>query len=235
VPINLKMAHILHIETTTTQCSVGLSKDGKIIALSEHNSEQYSHSEKLHVFIQECLQQASLSPSDLDAVAVSKGPGSYTGLRIGVSTAKGICFALDIPLISVSTLLSLSCQATVRSGVIIPLLDARRDEVYAAVYDQNHQEIRDIQAEIITNNSFLNYLNKDSVYIMGPGAEKCKLLIDAHPNLNFESTTSLPSAQQMVKIAHGKFERKEFENVAYFEPFYLKDFIGTPSKKTFIH
>ena len=114
------MAYILHIETTTTQCSVGLSKDGKIIALSEYNDEQYSHSEKLHLYTQECLQQASITLMDLDAVAVSKGPGSYTGLRIGVSAAKGICFALDIPLISVSTLLSLSHQATVHSGVIIP-------------------------------------------------------------------------------------------------------------------
>jgi len=228
------MAYILHIETTTTQCSVGLSKGGKIMVLSEHNDEQYSHSEKLHLYTQECLQQASITLKDLDAVAVSKGPGSYTGLRIGVSAAKGICFALDIPLISVSTLLSLSHQATVHSGVIIPLLDARRDEVYSAVYDKNHQEIRNIQAEIITNDSFLSYLAKGTVYVMGPGAEKCKLLIDEHPNLNFEPKISLPSAQQMAEIAQSKFERKKFEDVAYFEPFYLKDFLGTPSQKKLI-
>lgn len=229
------MAYILHIETSTTQCSVGLSKNGRINVLSEYNDEQYSHSEKLHGFVQECLKQASITTKDLDAVAVSKGPGSYTGLRIGVSAAKGICFALDIPLISVSTLLSLSHQARVNSGVIIPLLDARRDEVYSAVYDNNHQEIRGIQAEIITNNSFSNYLAKGTVYVMGPGAEKCKLLIDKHPNLNFEPTTSFPSAQQMAEIAQSKFERKEFEDVAYFEPFYLKDFLGTPSNKKIIH
>lgn len=225
----------MHIESTTTQCSVALSKDSVVQSLLEYNDEQYSHSEKLHVFIQKCFDETSISAKSLDAVSVSQGPGSYTGLRIGVSAAKGICFAQDIPLISVSTLLSLAHQTTVPSGVIIPLLDARRDEVYSAVYDVNYKKVRDIRAEIITSDSFSNFLQKGPVYLMGPGAEKCKDLIAKHPNLHFEQEVSLPSAKQMVLLAQRKFVKKEFEDVAYFEPFYLKDFLVTPSKKKLIH
>lgn len=229
------MANILHIESSTTQCSVALSKDGIIQCLFEHNDEQYSHSEKLHVFIQKCFDQTSISIENLDAVAVSKGPGSYTGLRIGVSAAKGICFAHDIPLISVATLLSLAHQISVSSGVVVPLLDARRDEVYSSIYNANFEEVRKTQAEVITSDSFSTHLQKGPVYLLGPGAAKCKNLIAKHPNLHFAKESVFPSAKQMVSLAQSKFDKKEFEDVAYFEPYYLKDFLVTPSKKKLIH
>ena len=225
------MGYILHIESTTTQCSVALAKEGKVISLFEYNDKQYSHAEKLHVFIQKCLDQASLSIDQLSAVAVSKGPGSYTGLRIGVSAAKGICFALGIPLISVSTLLSMAHQVSVSSGVVIPVLDARRDEVYSAVFDSNYCQVREIKAEVIYKDSFNEYLEQGLVHVVGPGSEKCNRLLDKHPNLTFESEDLLPSARQMVSLAYELFSKKEFEDVAYFEPFYLKDFIAIPSNK----
>ncbi|MEO6346496.1 MAG: tRNA (adenosine(37)-N6)-threonylcarbamoyltransferase complex dimerization subunit type 1 TsaB, partial [Aquaticitalea sp.] len=143
------MSYILNIETATTNCSVSLSKDGAIWFLKEDNSLNYSHAESLHVFIDDVLKSAKLKPEALDAIAVSKGPGSYTGLRIGVSAAKGLCFALDIPLISVETLQSLAHQVVASSGVIVPMLDARRMEIYSAVYDFSYHQIRDTEAQIL--------------------------------------------------------------------------------------
>ena len=224
------MAIILHLETATTNCSVSISKDDQIVVLKENNAASYSHSEQLHVFIKEALKEASLSFSDLDAVAISKGPGSYTGLRIGVSAAKGICFSLDIPLISIPTLQSMARQVDLKPGeLVIPALDARRMEVYSCVYNNNYQEVRKTRAEIINEESFVEYLGENEVYVVGSGAEKCRGVLQ-HPNFIFDESV-VPSAKDMVLMAFEKYESKQFEDVAYFEPYYLKDFVLQQKKK----
>ncbi len=218
------MPTILNLETATTNCSVSIAKDGKLLAIKEHDTPNYSHSEQLHIFIQAVLKEAKLELSDVDAIAVSKGPGSYTGLRIGVSAAKGLCFSLEVPLISIPTLESMAHQ-TKRgaTGYSIPVLDARRMEVYSAVFDQDVNQIRETKAEIIDGNSFLEFVEKGNVTLLGNGADKCKELLQ-HPNFSFD-TSVVPSAREMATLSHKKFETGEFENVAYFEPYYLKDFI----------
>jgi tRNA threonylcarbamoyladenosine biosynthesis protein TsaB len=214
---------ILNLETATTNCSVSIANNGEIMALREDNSPNYSHSEQLHIFIEEALKEASLSFRDIAAIAVSKGPGSYTGLRIGVSAAKGLCFSLDLPLISVPTLESLAGQGYGKDAdFIIPLLDARRMEVYSSIFDTKGNNIRETRAEIIQEKSFLEYAEKGSVLLIGDGAEKCRELLK-HPNFKFES--ALPTAVGMGEISHRKFKAGNFENVAYFEPYYLKDFM----------
>ena len=224
------MAIILNIETATKNCSVSISKEGVLIALKEQNDGNYSHGENLHVFIEDLLKEANIAPKDFDAIAVSKGPGSFTGLRIGVSTAKGLCFSLDKPLISISTLESLANTIDVdNKSLIIPLLDARRMEVYSAVFNSKHEQIRDIEAQIIDENSFSAYLAKGKVYFLGDGAEKCKNIL-AHKNAIFLDGY-FPSAKQMTNLSFEKYQKNDFEDVAYFEPFYLKDFLVTPSKK----
>ena len=218
------MALILNLETATTNCSVSLAKNGEVIAIKEHNTPNYSHSEQLHVFIEDVLQEASLGRSDLDAVAVSKGPGSYTGLRIGVSAAKGLCFALDIPLISVPTLRNMAEQAKdYKVDFIIPVLDARRMEVYAQVFNKALQEVRETRAEIIDAHSFHDYLNRGRVLFLGSGAEKC-IEVLGHEHVIYE-TGIVPSSREMGRLSFMKFKEKDFEDVAYFEPYYLKDFI----------
>lgn len=217
------MSYLLNIETTTTNCSVSLSKEGETLVLKEDYNTNFSHAESLHVFIDDVITSAKIKLSEIDAIAVSKGPGSYTGLRIGVSAAKGLCFSLDKPLISVSTLESLSHQIKIDKGCIVPMLDARRMEIYSAVFDANHFQIRDIQAQILDEGSFLEYLDKYKVYFIGNGVEKTKTVIQ-HKNAVFIEH-KLPSANEMSKIAFNKFKKNDFENVAYFEPFYLKDFI----------
>ena len=215
---------ILCIETATTNCSVALGENGRTIALKEDYNDQYSHAEKLHVFIDQILSENNLKPQDLAAVAVSKGPGSYTGLRIGVSTAKGLCFALDIPLISVSTLLSLAHQVKKEEGdFIIPLLDARRMEVYTAGFSSEKSLLFPTRTEILDSSSFAEYLTKGKVSFIGNGVQKFQKICE-HPNANMV-LDKLPSAAQMVALAEEKFQKKEFEDVAYFEPFYLKDFM----------
>ncbi len=212
------------METATTNCSVSISENGRLLALQEHNAENYTHSEQLHVFLEEALAQASLQFSELDAVAVSKGPGSYTGLRIGVSAAKGLCFALDIPLISIATLESLSHQVQAAEGeLIIPLLDARRMEVYSAVFDHNHEQLRETKAEIIDEGSFQEYGSAQKRYLIGNGAEKCKGIIKGDTIEFFPKL--VPSAKEMAQLSYKKYVSKDFEDVAYFEPYYLKDFI----------
>ncbi|MCX2681784.1 tRNA (adenosine(37)-N6)-threonylcarbamoyltransferase complex dimerization subunit type 1 TsaB [Galbibacter sp. EGI 63066] len=223
------MAIILNIETATTNCSVSIGKDGKLIALKEINDGGYSHAENLHVFIKEALKDASLSFNDIDAIAVSKGPGSYTGLRIGVSTVKGLCFSLEKPLISIPTLSSLALQLEIENGTVVSLLDARRMEVYSAVFDHEHIQIRDTQAEIITPESFSEFLKRGKVYFIGNGANKCKDVI-MHTNTVFQEETSFPSAREMVSLAETKYKISDFEDVAYFEPYYLKDFVTTKPK-----
>ncbi|MDC6350140.1 tRNA (adenosine(37)-N6)-threonylcarbamoyltransferase complex dimerization subunit type 1 TsaB [Zeaxanthinibacter sp. PT1] len=224
------MALILNLETATTNCSVSLAEDGNLLSLKEENSAGYSHAEQLHYFIEEVIKTAGKKLSDLDAVAVSKGPGSYTGLRIGVSAAKGLCFALDIPLLAIATLDSLARQVRVESGLIIPMLDARRMEVYSKVLDHNYVEIRETKAEVLNENSYTEYVNKGKVYLPGSGAQKCKELFN---DANFEYRDSLvPSAREMTGLSYERYEKGLFEDLAYFEPYYLKDFIlqGKKSK-----
>ena len=178
----------------------------------------------MHVYIQDVLEDAKLSFSDLDAIGVSKGPGSYTGLRIGVSAAKGLCFSLDVPLIGIPTLESMAHQADTQNfDFIIPLLDARRMEVYSEVYNNNLEKIRETRAEIITSDSFNAYAVQGKVLLLGNGAEKCTDVLE-NSNFNFKSEI-VPSAKQMSFLSHKKFENSDFEDVAYFEPYYLKDFI----------
>ena len=217
------MPTIICIETATTNCSVAIAHNGKTLAVKEDYNGSYSHAEKLHVFIQEILEENNLKLSNLDAIAISKGPGSYTGLRIGVSAAKGLCFSLDIPLISVPTLTSLANQVE-QKGIVIPMLDARRMEVYAAVFNLAKEQILKTSAIILEPDSFQEYLERDQVYFIGSGVEKFQKIC-RHPNANFIEN-KLPSAREMVEIAVAKYKISDFEDVAYFEPYYLKDFIA---------
>ena len=222
------MSYILNIETATTNCSVSLSKEGETLVLKEDYNSNYSHAESLHVFIDAVFKEANLKPQDIDAIAVSKGPGSYTGLRIGVSAAKGLCFALNKPLISVDTLEALGNQITIDSGCIVPMLDARRMEVYASVYNKDHVQVRAIEAQILDEHSFKDFLEAGKVYFIGNGVEKTKQII-THPNAIFVEN-KLPSAKEMGRLANAKYKISDLEDVAYFEPSCLKDFIGTKPK-----
>ncbi len=224
------MALILNIETSTTNCSVSLSKEGETLVLKEDYNNKYSHAELLHNYIDEVIIETKISLSSLDAIAISKGPGSYTGLRIGVSAAKGLCFALNIPLIAIPTLESLAHQISAETGVIIPMLDARRMEVYSVVFNANHQQIRETQAQMLDDNSFKKYLEKGKVFFIGNGVAKTKELI-THKNAVFVEG-KLPSANEMSQLAYQKYKKSDIEDVAYFEPYYLKDFIAIkPNKK----
>ena len=225
------MIYILNIETSTTNCSVSLSENGHLIGLKEDNSLQYSHAERLHVYIDELLQTANVSKTQIAAVGISKGPGSYTGLRIGVSAAKGLCYALKIPLISILTLEALAHQVVNPQGPIVSMLDARRLEVYSAIYDTDYNETRTTEAEVLTSESYKELLESTPVYFIGNGVAKTQLLL-SHPNAIFIEN-KLPSAAQMCTLTHAKFNDNDFEDVAYFEPYYLKDFIAIPSKKQF--
>lgn len=217
------MAVILCLETSTTNCSVAIAVDGQIIALQEDNNHQYSHAEKLHSFIDQVLAESGTLKSSLQAIAVSKGPGSYTGLRIGVSSAKGLCFAIDVPLIAIPTLEALANQANIENGLIIPMLDARRLEVYSAVFSSEKEQVRETKAEVLDENSYDDYLKLNNVCFIGDGVEKFKALCK-HKNAIFMDG-KLPSAKQMGALAEIKYCKNDFEDVAYFEPYYLKDFI----------
>ena len=221
------MATILCIETATKNCSVALCVKGNVIALQQDNPNNepdkgFSHAEKLQGYITQVLDQGNVSKNDLNAIAVSKGPGSYTGLRIGVSTAKGLCYALDIPLIAVSTLSSLARKVT--GSLVVPMLDARRMEVYSAVFSSEMEQIREIQAQIITQDSFKTYLDMGQVTFIGDGVEKFEAVC-THPNAVFIKN-ALPSASQMAEVAAHKLSVNQTQDVAYFEPYYLKDFIS---------
>ncbi len=224
------MAKILCLETATTNCSVAVGVNGKVAALVEENARQYSHGEQLHVFIEKALQKAKLNHTELNAIAVSKGPGSYTGLRIGVAAAKGLCFALNLPLIAIPTLESMARQRKAEpEEIIIPLLDARRMEVYSEVYNDQFEVLRETRAEIIDENAFREYSTAKRIHLLGSGAEKCKALLRGE---RFEFHTEiLPSAREMVPLSHTKQQEREFEDIAYFEPFYLKDFILQGGKR----
>ncbi len=218
------MAVILNIESSSTNCSVSVANDGVLLAIKEEDTPNYSHSEHLHAFMKAVLTEANLDFPDLDAIAVSKGPGSYTGLRIGVSAAKGLCFSLNLPLIAIPTLESMA-QQVIGEVFIIPLLDARRMEVYSAVFDRDKHRVRETRAEIVDEHSFKEFLQKGKVVLLGSGAEKCKGVLSG-PNVVF-NTKAVPSAREMASLSYQKFLNKEFEDVAYFEPFYLKDFLIT--------
>ena len=178
------MSTILHIETSTKNCSVSIANCGELMSLKEINTGEYSHAEMLHPLINEALLESKLTIKEIEAIAVGKGPGSYTGLRIGVSAAKGLCFANDIPLISINSLEILAQTVNIDSGLIIPMIDARRMEVYAAIYDKNHNTVRQTKAEIIDQDSFLEELQNQKVYFLGDGAKKCKEII-LHKNAVF--------------------------------------------------
>ena len=216
------MPIILNIETATKNCSVALAKEGKTIACKEIAEQNFSHAEKLHVFIEELLAENQLQFSDLSAIAVSQGPGSYTGLRIGVSSAKGFCYALNIPMIAIDTLQLLAKQIHIEEGIIIPMIDARRMEVFTAFYDKNHNQIRNTQAEIIDETSYKEITEK--IHLVGDGTEKFKnTLIDT--KFVFHSDVVFPSANEMSQLSFDKYQKSDFVDVAYFEPYYLKDFV----------
>ena len=219
------MSYILNIESSTTNCSISLALDGKVIAIKEKNDESYSHSTELHSFIDEVLKESKVSNKELSAIAVSKGPGSYTGLRIGVAAAKGICYALDLPLISVSTLLILAKQIKIDNGLIISVIDARRDEVYSAIFDSSYNFVRKSLPEIINKDSFQELILTNKLFFIGNGQEKCIRLIENNSNLIFSSNDTFPSSKEMAALSFEKFKNSKFEDIAYFEPDYLKNFI----------
>lgn len=218
------MTYILNIETATKNCSVSLAKDGQTVLCKEIAEQGYSHAEKLHVFIEEIIKESGITVKDLKAIAISKGPGSYTGLRIGVSTAKGLCYALGIPLIAIDTLQVLAQKVTQKDGLIVPMIDARRMEVYSAVFDRNQKKIVEVQAEVLTENSYAD--STETVYFVGDCQEKCQSVL-TKANFVFLPEIVFPSANEMSSISFEKFNKNEFEDVAYFEPFYLKDFMLT--------
>lgn len=216
------MSIILNIETATKNCSVALAKNGKTITCKELAAQNFSHAEKLHVFIEEILSENNIQFLDLSAVAVSQGPGSYTGLRIGVSSAKGLCYALNIPLIAIDTLQLLAKQIKIENGIILPMIDARRMEVFSASYDKNHHQIRATQAEIIDENSYQEI--SEQIHLVGDGIEKFKNTL-TDEKFVFHDENIYPSANEMSELSFDKYKKNDFVDVAYFEPFYLKDFL----------
>jgi tRNA threonylcarbamoyladenosine biosynthesis protein TsaB len=221
--------YILNIETSTKNCSVSIAKEGKTIICKEIAEQGYSHAERLHVFIEASLKEVGIVYKDLSAIAVSQGPGSYTGLRIGVSAAKGLCFALGLPLIAVDTLKVLASQATISGGLIVPMIDARRMEVYSSIFTADFERVRNVEAEIISENSFENF--EEMLYFVGDCAEKCEAVLTKE-NFVFLKKIQYPSANEMSVLSFEKYKIGETVDVAYFEPFYLKDFlITTPKKK----
>jgi tRNA threonylcarbamoyladenosine biosynthesis protein TsaB len=224
---------ILLLETATSSCSVALSENGKIIAVREAN-ERNIHASHITLFIEELMIQTGKKYSDLKAVAVSKGPGSYTGLRIGVSTAKGLCYALDIPLLGIDTLEAmasglLSKMEVQQSDLLIPMIDARRMEVYTGIFQKDLKVIEPVNAKIVDASSFDQFSDRNLI-LFGDGAGKFKELFSGQNNIRFIDFTN--SAEDLNFLAFRKFNDNETENTAYFEPFYLKDFLVTKSAKS---
>ena len=227
------MARILNIETSTTVCSVNIAENGNKIIGKETN-EQNAHSKVLTVFIESILKESGIDIKTVDAVAVSKGPGSYTGLRIGVSAAKGIAYAAGINLISVSTLQNMAhgmkqLRDFPKDILFAPMIDARRMEVYTQLFDKDLNQLNEISAQIIDETSFAEQLEKHSIVFFGDGSSKCKDFIQ-HENALFVENMN-PSADYMIPFSEEAYQKGRFEDVAYFEPFYLKDFIATVPKK----
>ena len=234
------MALILNIETSTRVCSVCISKDGIVKSFRESNDEK-THAKLLTVFIDEIVKEQNLSFDDFDAVAVSKGPGSYTGLRIGVSTAKGLCYAKDLPLIAINTLEAMANGVITKvntnelniddfeNAILVPMIDARRMEVYSAFLNSKGEIIREVKAEIIDENSYRDILAKQKMIFFGDGSEKITDTIK-HENAIFIENAN-PSSRSMAVLSEDAFIKEEFKDIAYFEPFYLKDFVATIPKK----
>jgi tRNA threonylcarbamoyladenosine biosynthesis protein TsaB len=217
---------ILNIETSTTLCSVSLAEAGKLIASKEVN-EGFTHAENLHVFVDEVLKKSGKSVKDLKAVAVGCGPGSYTGLRIGVSAAKGFAYALNIPLISVNTLQTMAGMAVTKNKsdvLFCPMLDARRMEVYTAIFDKELNFIKETSAQIISEDALSFFTTGKPICFFGDGMPKCKEVLKKIPDSSFMENV-IPSAEALAQLSFGKFLKGQFEDVAYFEPFYLKDFL----------
>ncbi len=224
------MSLILHLETATTVCSVSLAYEGKTLALKEEN-KGFTHAEHLTIFIEEVMQIAGKSYNEIDAIAISKGPGSYTGLRIGVATAKGLCYGINKPLIAINTLASMmqgAVQKYPNYTLFCPMLDARRMEVYTALFNQHGHTIAPTEALILSNESFEKELTSNEILFFGDGATKFKE-INTSVNAKFDLEL-MPSSVNMVEIAYQKYINKAFEDLAYFEPFYLKEFY-TPTAK----
>ena len=221
---------ILHIETSSKNCSVAISDAEKLLCVCEEVSENYKQSESLHTFVEWALEGAEISLKDLDAVSLGMGPGSYTGLRIGASSAKGFCYGLKIPLIAVNSMETMiEPFLDQKFDYIIPLLDARRMEVYTAGFDRNSGKmLTETEARILDETSFQEFADKKVIFV-GDGASKAQEILQL-PKAEFNANV-YPSAKYLVKKATGKFNNKEFENVAYFEPFYLKEFQGVKKKK----
>ena len=231
------MALILSIETGTDVCSVGLARDGELLSLRE-SDEGRDHAKKLAVFVEELFRETDVAPEELDAVAVGMGPGSYTGLRIGVSFAKGLCYGLQIPLIAVGSLDSLVevAREDNEAGILdveswdgsllCPMVDARRMEVYTQIFSSDGKPLNEVSAEIVTEESFASWREKGEFVIFGNGAKKCCEVLEGAKYIDIT-----PSARGMVRLAEEKFNEGKTEDIAYFEPFYLKDFVVIPSKK----
>ncbi len=222
---------ILCIETATTVCSVALFENERLLALREIN-EGFSHAENLHVFVQEVLLAANCMPNQLSAIAVSVGPGSYTGLRIGVSTAKGLAYALSIPVIAIDTLqiIAAGTKAEQSADFYVPMIDARRMEVYTAVYDAQLKEVEKVKALIVDEQSLQKYTTYASIRVSGDGMPKCKALLTAlATTVTFSDV--LPNAKYMGALATDCYDKQQFEDVAYFEPRYLKEFQAGKKKQ----
>lgn len=228
------MSCILNIETSTNVCSVALSQDG-VCLYEDVNMEGPSHAQVLAGYVKNAVSFADSHAIPIDAIAISKGPGSYTGLRIGVSEAKGVAYGRDAKLLSVPTLklltvpLLLGHEELPEDALLCPMIDARRMEVYCALYDRALNEVVQTQALVIDSDSFKEYLDKQPIYFMGNGADKCVETIQ-HPNAHFIKNI-VPRAKNMIPLAEMAMAKEQFEDVAYFEPFYLKEFVATKSKK----
>lgn len=226
------MAVILNLETSTSVCSVALSKDGAVV-FNRQNFEGHSHATHLGTFVEEALAYCKSNHLPLEAIAISCGPGSYTGLRIGTSTAKGLCYALDIPLIAINTLEVLACELLFdfnidEEALLCPMIDARRMEVYSAIYDRALTAFKPVSADIIDETSYTEFLTNNKIIFFGNGAEKCKSSI-THPNATFVADKH-PLADHMIALSERAFSQEKFVDVAYFEPSYLKEFVATVAK-----
>ena len=226
------MAYILHIESSSTVCSVALSKNELLIAIKELNNG-YTHSENLHLFINYVLEEAGINTKQLKAISISTGPGSYTGLRIGYAAAKGLAYALSIPLISVNTLkalATLAIQHNNEDALYCPMLDARRMEIYCAIYSNSLEEVMPVKALILTEESILNFKKDKSIYFFGDGMPKAKELLNEFSDVFFIDHI-VASAEAMIPIAYQKYINQDFEDIAYAEPMYLKEFYFAVPKK----
>lgn len=232
IHVILHMAFILCIDTATEVCSVALFDKNKLLVLNEI-TDGNMHASALTGLVEKTISEANISLKQLNAICISKGPGSYTGLRVGVSTAKGLCYGLNIPLISVNTLQGIAGvymqQNPGNTFIVCPMIDARRMEVYAAIFDSSLQELKPTEAVIINEQSFVDELNEQQIVFIGNGAAKCKSTI-MHPHAIFIDGIQC-SAAGLGKLAYQQYSVNSFEDTAYFEPFYLKDFVGTTPKK----